>query len=66
MNSDQSLTCFKAYDVRGKLGKDLNEEIGLIIINSMSSAFSGSRAAPKLVALERGLNYLKTYIYTVF
>ena len=27
MNSVENLTCFKAYDVRGKLGGELNEEI---------------------------------------
>ena len=27
MTSDKNLTCFKAYDVRGKLGEDLNEDI---------------------------------------
>ena len=27
MIAREDLTCFKAYDVRGKLGEDLNEEI---------------------------------------
>ena len=27
MTSHKNLTCFKAYDVRGKLGEELNEEI---------------------------------------
>ena len=27
MKSNKELKCFKAYDVRGKLGKDLNEDI---------------------------------------
>ncbi|MDC3003358.1 phosphomannomutase [Paracoccaceae bacterium] len=27
MSSSKNLTCFKAYDVRGKLGEELNEEI---------------------------------------
>ena len=27
MNSSKNLTCFKAYDVRGKLGEELNEGI---------------------------------------
>ena len=27
MNSCKNLTCFKAYDVRGKLGEELNEDI---------------------------------------
>ena len=27
MNTGNKLTCFKAYDVRGRLGKELNEEI---------------------------------------
>ena len=27
MNSKNNLTCFKAYDVRGKLGEELNEHI---------------------------------------
>ena len=27
MNSDKNLTCFKAYDVRGKLGEEFNEDI---------------------------------------
>ena len=27
MNSGKNLTCFKAYDVRGKLGEELNEGI---------------------------------------
>lgn len=27
MNSGKNLTCFKAYDVRGKLGEELNEDI---------------------------------------
>ncbi len=27
MTSDKNLTCFKAYDIRGKLGEELNEDI---------------------------------------
>ena len=27
MNSVRRLTCFKAYDIRGKLGYELNEDI---------------------------------------
>ena len=27
MNSAKKLTCFKAYDVRGKLGEELDEDI---------------------------------------
>ena len=27
MKSNKELKCFKAYDVRGKLGNDLNEDI---------------------------------------
>ena len=27
MNSVKNLTCFKAYDVRGKLGEELNEDL---------------------------------------
>ena len=27
MTSDKNLTCFKAYDVRGKLGEELDEDI---------------------------------------
>ena len=27
MNDKKILTCFKAYDVRGKLGEEFNEEI---------------------------------------
>ena len=27
MSSDKKLTCFKAYDVRGKLGEEFHEDI---------------------------------------
>lgn len=64
MNSDQSLTCFKAYDVRGKLGKDLNEEIayriGRATAQSLSArniilGFDARQTSPKLAkAVARG------------
>ena len=35
-----SLTCFKAYDIRGQLGRELNEEVARRIARAYSAFFS--------------------------
>ena len=34
------LTCFKAYDIRGKLGEELNEDIAFRIVEPLPSKLS--------------------------
>ena len=65
MNSVKNLTCFKAYDVRGKLGEELNEDIAYKIgrataqsLNSKSVAvgFDARATSPVLAkAVARGI-----------
>lgn len=38
----QTLTCFKAYDIRGKLGEELNEDIAYRIGRAYGAFVGGS------------------------
>ena len=45
MNTGNKLTCFKAYDVRGRLGKELNEEIAYRIGRATAQALEANTVA---------------------
>ena len=45
MNSDLGLTCFKAYDVRGKIGEELNDEIAYRIGRAVAQTFNAKTVA---------------------
>ncbi|MDA7592275.1 phosphomannomutase [Rhodobacteraceae bacterium] len=65
MNSGKNLTCFKAYDVRGKLGEELNEDIayriGRVTAQSQNAktvavGFDGRATSPSLAdAVAKGI-----------
>ena len=44
-NSAKSLTCFKAYDIRGKLGSELDEDIAYRIGRAFGEYLNASRVA---------------------
>ena len=57
MNIDKTLTCFKAYDVRGKLAEELNEEIAYKIgrstvqslnVKTLALGFDARETSPSL------------------
>jgi phosphomannomutase len=39
----KQLTCFKAYDIRGKLGEELNEEIAYHIVRAFTQHLQAKR-----------------------
>ena len=45
MNTGNKLTCFKAYDVRGKLGREFNEEIAYRIGRATAQALEANTVA---------------------
>ena len=45
MSNTQTLTCFKAYDVRGKLGEELNKEIAYRIGRATSQTLNAKTLA---------------------
>ena len=45
MNGDLGLTCFKAYDVRGKIGEELNDEIAYRIGRAVAQTFNAKTVA---------------------
>ncbi len=45
MNSGKVLNCFKAYDIRGKLGKELNDEIAYRIGRATAQSLNAERVA---------------------
>ena len=45
MNSRKNLTCFKAYDVRGKLGEELNEDIAYRIGRATAQSLNANTMA---------------------
>lgn len=65
MITGQNLTCFKAYDIRGKLGEDFNEEIAYAIgrataqstnANSVAVGFDARATSPDLAdAVAKGI-----------
>ena len=65
MNNPQILNCFKAYDVRGKLGEEINEEVAYRIgratvralgVNSVGVGFDARESSPSLAqALVEGI-----------
>ena len=65
MSNSKTLTCFKAYDVRGKLGEELNEEIAYRIgrataqslnANTIVLGFDARATSPNLArSLARGI-----------
>ena len=65
MNNSNILKCFKAYDVRGKLGEEINEEVAYRIgratvralgIESVVVGFDARESSPSLAqALARGI-----------
>ncbi len=42
-NDMKKLTCFKAYDIRGKLGEELNEDIALGALVAPMANFSNRK-----------------------
>ena len=65
MSTGNELTCFKAYDVRGKLAKELNEEIayriGFATVQSLNAktvalGYDARESSPVLAqAVARGI-----------
>ena len=45
MNSGENLTCFKAYDIRGKLGEELNEEIAYRVGRATAQSLNSKTVA---------------------
>ena len=45
MSNTQALTCFKAYDVRGKLGEELNKEIAYRIGRATAQTLNANTLA---------------------
>ena len=65
MSAVKTLTCFKAYDVRGKLGEELNEDIAYRIgrataqslrVNTIALGFDARATSPELAqTVARGI-----------
>ena len=45
MNSGKNLTCFKAYDIRGKLGEELNEDIAYRVGRATAQSLNSKTVA---------------------
>ena len=45
MNSGKNLTCFKVYDIRGKLGEELNEDIAYRVGRATAQSLNSKTVA---------------------
>ena len=59
MNNPQILNCFKAYDVRGKLGEEINEEVAYRIGRATVRALGVNSVGVGFDAKSRHLAWLK-------
>lgn len=75
MNAVKTLTCFKAYDVRGKLGEELNEDIAyrigrataqLLRVDTVALGFDARATSPDLAqAVARGICDTGTDVFEI-